>query len=477
MSEVTLKEFEEILDFTIQNGLHHSVMGLGAPGLGKSQIVARVAEKYGYHLEDLRLAQMSEVEIGGLIYPDKDARKTEWLKPNFFPEENGPKTILLLDEITSANKRVQVAAYQLVLDRKIGRHKLPDSTIIVALGNREDDNGVFVQLAAPLADRFTILDIKLDADVWLRDYAMNPANSTVELGAPGNKKPYTFNALVAAFIQAKPESLHTQAQNPDAMVFATPRSWTKVSDIMNLAGVTGGQMPASVKNMIYGIVDETSATEFIGFCEDNREIQIAKDILAGNSYQVPSDRSSNIFLISSVSTVFNQMYNKEPNKEALTPQCVNMLKYFVQLEPELTSMGLDNIKTIDSVMFSKVLHDNQDEFIAYRERLSVFLQEAAEADEKAKLEAQGIQADKEEDLDEDIFDGFDFSDNSLANGESSDFDLDTMDLFGDEDEEETAEQNNSGSFSVTDESPSDLYEVVEINGVSAKKTRDGKFIL
>lgn len=34
MNEVTLKEFEEILDFIIQNGLQHSIMGLGAPGVG-----------------------------------------------------------------------------------------------------------------------------------------------------------------------------------------------------------------------------------------------------------------------------------------------------------------------------------------------------------------------------------------------------------------------------------------------------------
>lgn len=178
-------------------------MGLGAPGVGKSQVVARVAKRYGFHLEDLRLAQMSEVEIGGLICPDKEARKTEWLKPNFFPEEDGPKTILLLDEITSANKRVQVAAYQLVLDRRIGRHKLPESTIIIALGNRENDNGVFVQLAAPLADRFTILDIKLDVDEWLHDYAMNPAISATELGPECAKRLYTFNSLVAAYIHRR----------------------------------------------------------------------------------------------------------------------------------------------------------------------------------------------------------------------------------------------------------------------------------
>nr|MCR5597733.1 AAA family ATPase [Lachnospiraceae bacterium] len=125
---MTLRDFRNCIEFNLEHGIRHAVLGLGAPGLGKSQVIRQIGEKYGYKVIDLRLAQMSEVEIGGLIYPNEDRTKTVWLAPDILPDEerDGKKTILLLDEITSCSKRVQVAAYQLVLDRRVGQYRLPE---------------------------------------------------------------------------------------------------------------------------------------------------------------------------------------------------------------------------------------------------------------------------------------------------------------------------------------------------------------
>ena len=142
---MTLSDFAECIEFNIKNNIKHAILGIGAPGMGKSQLIQQIGDKYGYKVIDLRLAQMSEVEIGGLIFPNEDKTKTVWLTPDILPDEerDGKKTILLLDEITSCPKRVQVAAYQLILDRRIGQYTLPTGTIVIALGNREDDDGVY----------------------------------------------------------------------------------------------------------------------------------------------------------------------------------------------------------------------------------------------------------------------------------------------------------------------------------------------
>ena len=62
--------------------------------------------------------------------------------------------VLFLDEMNSAAPSVQAAAYQLILNRKVGTYKLPDNVMIVAAGNREADKGVTYRMPAPLANRF-----------------------------------------------------------------------------------------------------------------------------------------------------------------------------------------------------------------------------------------------------------------------------------------------------------------------------------
>ena len=215
---MTIKEFGECIEYNIQHNIKHAVLGLGAPGVGKSQLIQQIGKKYGYKVIDIRLAQMSEVEIGGLIYPNESRTKTVWLAPEVLPNEerDGKNTILLLDEITSCTKRVQVAAYQLILDRKIGQYTLPEGTFVIALGNREDDDGVYIQLAGPLADRFEIHYLEPNFEDWKNDFALK----------------FGVHPLVVSYLTFKPSALHTQATSEGNMVFATPRSWVRVSDIL-----------------------------------------------------------------------------------------------------------------------------------------------------------------------------------------------------------------------------------------------------
>ena len=98
---MTIQEFGDCIEFNIANNIKHSVLGLGAPGIGKSQMIQQIGDKYGYKVIDIRLSQMSEVEIGGLIFPNEDKTKTRWLAPEILPDEerDGKNTILLLESV------------------------------------------------------------------------------------------------------------------------------------------------------------------------------------------------------------------------------------------------------------------------------------------------------------------------------------------------------------------------------------------
>ena len=73
---MNIREFQETVEFNIEHNIKHSILGLGAPGVGKSEVIRQIGKKHGFKVIDVRLAQMSEVEIGGLIYPNADRTKT-----------------------------------------------------------------------------------------------------------------------------------------------------------------------------------------------------------------------------------------------------------------------------------------------------------------------------------------------------------------------------------------------------------------
>jgi len=97
---------------------------VSSPGIGKSSIVAQVAKKNKLKLIDLRLSQCTPEDLQG--FPMRTGDKATFTPFDIFPLEgeevpegyNG--WLILLDEMSSAPKSVQAAAYKLILDRQVG---------------------------------------------------------------------------------------------------------------------------------------------------------------------------------------------------------------------------------------------------------------------------------------------------------------------------------------------------------------------
>ena len=351
---MTIREFQETVEFNIEHNLKHSILGLGAPGVGKSQIIRRIGKKYGFKVIDIRLAQMSEVEIGGLIYPNESRTKTVWLAPDILPNEerDGKNTILLLDEITSCTKRVQVAAYQLILDRRIGQYTLPEGTFVVALGNREDDDGVYIHLAGPLADRFEIHYIESDFESWKYDFALK-----------NGIHPYVID-----FLTFKPAALHTQDPGSGEMVFATPRSWERVSDILNIDDDINKEV---VKNKIIGNVGTVEGTEFVEYCKQHHQAIPIQDLLSGQGH-IP-DKPEEMALL--VDRLTNHVgFLSKNTKTALTEeqekQTEEVILALIRLpQAEYALMGLKKLMEMNREAVKKVFSGmDQPEVVQFVER-------------------------------------------------------------------------------------------------------------
>ncbi|MCR4926505.1 MAG: MoxR family ATPase [Lachnospiraceae bacterium] len=343
---MNLRDFRECVEFNIKHGIKHAILGLGAPGVGKSQIIKQIGDKYGYKVIDLRLAQMSEVEIGGLIYPNEDHTKTRWLSPEVLPDEarDGEKTILLLDEITSCPKRVQVAAYQLILDRRVGQYHLPDGTYVIGLGNREDDDGVYIRLAGPLADRFEIHYIDVDFSVWKTDFAL----------------PFGIHPFVLRYLSFKPQALHTQSADPDSMIFATPRSWERVSDILKMDQDLSNP---TVVNKISGNIGPVETAQFVKFIKDDRSLVYADEFLEGKS-NPPADPSEVAVLTNALvekASFLKGVISAEDLDEKQLGLAKNIISAMFRLgTAEYTVIGLRDLMELNRTVVKKIFLESDD---------------------------------------------------------------------------------------------------------------------
>ena len=150
----------------------------GAPGAGKSQVVAQVAAALDVRLIDIRAILVDLVDLRGL--PTVEHGKAAWATPAFLPDEGAG--ILFLDELNAAPPLVQATCNQLVLDRALGEYRLPDGWTVFAAGNREGDRAVTPRMSSALANRFVHLSFEPDLDDWSR-WAMGQADLRPEVVA------------------------------------------------------------------------------------------------------------------------------------------------------------------------------------------------------------------------------------------------------------------------------------------------------
>ena len=180
----------------LKQALRHSisrkrpVFVWGQPGIGKSDIIADVARGDRRPLIDIRLPLMEPTDMRGIPYladvkiydADGNLVKDEvgqpiteklftWSNPSDLPTDPNSRALILFDEMSAAPPSVQVATYQIILNRRIGNYHLPKDVVIVAAGNRVKDKGVAYNMPMPLANRFTHLTLAVDFDDW-KDWAL-----------------------------------------------------------------------------------------------------------------------------------------------------------------------------------------------------------------------------------------------------------------------------------------------------------------
>jgi len=320
----------------------------GPPGIGKSEVVAQITEELGGFMIDLRLGQMDPTDIRGIPFYNKETGKMDWAPPIDLPDEDlasqYPIVVLFMDEMNSAAPAVQAAAYQLVLNRRIGRYRLPDNVVMVAAGNRESDKGVTYRMPTPLANRFVHVEMRADFAVW-QDWAVQN----------GEHKD------VVGYLSFAKQDLYDFDAKSSSRAFATPRSWHFVSELLSDEDLDD----ATATDLIAGTIGEGLAVKFMAHRKISGKLPRSEDILSGKEKELQVKEVSAMYslVISLCYELKDALEVRKVSDKEFHAMADNFFGYMMKnFETELVVMGARIALTTYNLPFQPTKLKNFDEF-------------------------------------------------------------------------------------------------------------------
>ena len=234
------------------------VLITGAPGIGKSDLVAQAATRAG---ADLILSHPA-------VADPTDAKGLPWIvdgHATFLPFgelqralDAGKPTVWFLDDLGQASPAVQASYMQLLLARRVNGHVLSDHVTFVAATNRRTDRAGVTGILEPVKSRFgSIVELTPDVDEW--------CTWAIDHDVPPE---------LIAFIRFQPDRLSAFVASADLTNCPTPRTWSHVARLMAM------QLPAALQHEAFaGAVGDGAAVEFSAFLRLYAELPSIDQIL------------------------------------------------------------------------------------------------------------------------------------------------------------------------------------------------------
>jgi hypothetical protein len=319
----------------------------GPPGIGKSELVADLTEEMGGYMIDLRLGQMEPTDIRGIPFYNKDNGKMDWAEPVDLPTaefaSQYPVVVLFLDEMNSAAPSVQAAAYQLILNRRVGKYHLPKNVVLVAAGNRESDKGVTYRMPTPLANRFVHQEMKCDFASW-QEWAVK----------------HNEHKDVVGYLTFAKQDLYDFDAKSASRAFATPRSWHFVSELLQDDDTDDD----TNMNLIAGTVGEGLAVKFMAHRKIAGRMPNPADILSGKVDTLDVKEVSAMYsLVIGMCYELKAAVEKKVADKEFHAMSDNFFAYMMKnFEVELVVMGARIALTTYNLPFQPTKLKNFDEF-------------------------------------------------------------------------------------------------------------------
>ncbi len=253
---------------------------VGAPGIGKTAIMAQIAAELGIGLVSYSMTHHTRQSALGLpyivteSYGDYEYEASEYTMSEivasvyaYMREHQVDRGILFLDEINCVSETLYPSMLQFLQFKTFGRHEVPQGWIIVTAGNPPEYNKSVHEFDIVTLDRVKKISVEPDYDAW-RAYAVSK---------------HTHPAILT-FLDIKKNRFYSVQASLDGKSFVTARGWDDLSDIMRIFEKLGKTVDYDL--VVQYVQDETIAREFAAYYDlfnKYRDDYRIDDILAGKA--------------------------------------------------------------------------------------------------------------------------------------------------------------------------------------------------
>ena len=317
-------ELQRLAGVTLRAGL--STLVRGHPGVGKSALAHALAGELGLPLVDIRLAQRDPADLAGVWFPDRERGVLTAFPPAWAVEARERPAFIFLDEINAAVTRLhQAAAYQIVLERRVGAVEFHRDTVVMAAGNLEDDNAIVTPLSSALGNRFAHFTLRVDAPSWLEWAAREGVDEAI-LGYIGR---HGGDALYE--------------NDGESLAFPSPRSWQMASRVYRTAD------EADRRRLVAACIGVGAAERFFDWMRLYGRVDPAKILRRGQSIDFTTDTQGDpSFVYAATYAVAAWLRQGEALTDAQLPNIVRFLRS-PGLDPEYAMLFLRQVRRNDAL--------------------------------------------------------------------------------------------------------------------------------
>lgn len=284
---INIAQAEKLVIAAIKAGLVPNL--LSSPGVGKSDLIRQVAEKFNLAVVDYRLSQSDPTDLNGFPMLDAETKRADYAAPRNIPlitddiPEGKDGWLLFFDEITSASNAVQASAYKIILDRMVGDQKIHPRVVMASAGNLITDRAIVNRLSTAMQSRLVHLQVQPCLDSWIKWAMVN-----------------NVDHRIISFLRFKPDLLHNFDPDHSDTTFACPRTWEFTHKI--LSNNQWDQIPAEGIALLAGTVGEGCAHEFLAFDSLYSKLPTKSDIVNNPTYTPIPDEPSSLYALTGAIT-------------------------------------------------------------------------------------------------------------------------------------------------------------------------------
>ena len=220
----------EFGEYIIPEEEQRPVFLTGPPGIGKTAIMAQIAQELGVGLVSysmthhtrqsaLGLPFIEKKNFGGKTYSVSEYTMSEIIASIYelMEETNVQEGILFIDEINCVSETLAPSMLQFLQYKIFGKHKVPHGWIVVTAGNPPEYNNSVREFDIVTWDRLKVIEVEPDYDIW-KAYAYHKG----------------VHPSITTYLEIKKTDFYQIETTVDGKRYVTARGWTDLSNMIRV---------------------------------------------------------------------------------------------------------------------------------------------------------------------------------------------------------------------------------------------------